>query len=115
MVISWDELTADTIETGGSDITEYVLLWNDGDGNAPSIALPVGSSGLATTHPINSGITSGNRYKFTIQAINKVGESAVSSELEVRAAVVPDRMAAPTTAISDTNVTISWTELTHPA
>ena len=57
---------------------------------------------VTTTHYTSTvTLVSGLNYKFKIQARNIVGYSALSSELIVRAAEVPE---APTNVITNNNV-----------
>jgi hypothetical protein len=51
----------------------------------------------------------GTTYSFRIEARNTYGYSAYSSEVSVLAAAVPSTPSAPSTAMSGTNVIISWT------
>ena len=54
-------------------------------------------------------LTAGRTYTFKVEARNNVGYSISSTGLAVLAAQIPDTPVAPTTAVSSSNVVISWT------
>lgn len=60
--IFYDALTG--VLTGGSDITSYVVMWDQGLGGAMSVLRGVATPNLALTVLLDSGITSGTIYKF---------------------------------------------------
>ena len=54
-------------------------------------------------------LTSGQSYKFKVQARNSVGYSEFSNEITVLAAQIPNTPNAPTTTFLTTSVQIEWT------
>jgi titin len=57
-------------------------------------------------------LIAGASYRFQIQALNAVGESAFSDEIAIYAATVPGNPSAPTmVSQSETQISIQWTAL----
>jgi len=62
------------LETGGSPITSYVILWDQGLGGAFSVLKGDVTPNLDTTNLFTSGITSGTVYRFAYYAKNAHGD-----------------------------------------
>ena len=70
--------------------------------------MELASNVLTKSYTTSIALTSGQTYKFMIQARNSVGLSDTSVELSILAAQVPDQPSAPTTQINGQSVDISW-------
>jgi hypothetical protein len=70
----------------------------------------VRQSGITVLAYSAASLTMGTVYSFRVEAQNSYGYSTYSSEVSVLAAAVPSTPAAPTTAISGSNVVISWSQ-----
>lgn len=70
-------------------------------------------SGLSTLSYSASSLTTGEVYQFRVEARNAYGFSAFSTEVSVLAASPPSTPIAPTTAISGSNIVVSWQEPTE--
>lgn len=68
-----------------------------------------GALSTATTAVANTGLVGGASYLFRVRAKNTHGWGAYSSELSVLVSGVPDQPSAPTTALSNLDVRVSWT------
>ena len=53
-------------------------------------------------------LTPGTTYSFKVEARNAFGYSSPSASVEILAAEVPARPAAPSTVLQDTNILIGW-------
>ena len=101
--LSWAALTSP--QNGNSDITEYILYWDNG-GGTPNILL---LEALQTTLSV-TGLTGGTTYRFKVKARNIYGDGAFSSELAVLASDKPDKVDIPNVSIgaAETSVSVSW-------
>jgi hypothetical protein len=61
-------------DNGGEDITGYVVNYSNEDGSVKGSVTVPGTSATLTGLPL------GNRYAFTVAAVNNVGNSAISEE-----------------------------------
>ena len=79
--------------TGGSPITSYVILWDQGLGGALSILMGDTTPNLSTDILITSGITSGTTYTFAYFGRNALGNGwdgvTLLPEVKILAAVKP--------------------------
>lgn len=64
------------VETGGSPITSYVVLWDQGLAGALTPLLGDSSPNLETSVTFNTGITSGETYVFAVFGRNAHGDGA---------------------------------------
>lgn len=72
----------------GSDLTGFEILWNGGSGDTYTVKHTLTDPAL--TQVATTGLTEGTYYKFKVIAINSVGSSLASPEVEIKSAVVPD-------------------------
>ncbi len=88
ITITWTALNSGVPAELGYDaqINSYKVYWDNGLGDDFELA----TTTLATTVTY-TGLTVGSYYKFKISATNDYGESAVSSEVSVRAAARPSK------------------------
>lgn len=103
-----------------SSPTAIGLEWEDGayDGNTPTLDYRVShytggewvllASGLTAKSFLATELTSGVTYEFRIEARNIVGFSNPSTSIFVIAATPPETPAAPTTSITNNDLTIDW-------
>jgi hypothetical protein len=79
--------------TGGSPITSYVILWDQGLGGALSVLMGTTTPNLSTDILITTGITSGTNYTFAYYGRNAIGDGwdGVSPlpEVKILAAIKP--------------------------
>ena len=98
--------------TGGSPITSYVILWDQGLGGALSILIGETTPNLSTDILITAGITSGTTYTFAYFGRNALGNGwdGVTSlpEVKILAAVKPSQMNPPTITYSSLSYNISF-------
>jgi len=66
-------------------------------------------TGVTTTTYIAIDLAQGTTYSFKIQSRNIFGYSLDSLPVSILAAQVPDQPLPPTTSLSGTSLTISWT------
>ena len=105
LVVAWSEMAL-PYETGGSDITSYNLeQW---DGSAWNEVVGETTDFLALMTSINS-VSVGTNYQFRVRAKNLFGFGPYSDSATLTPVDVPNKMAAPTTSIVNTNVLVSWT------
>jgi hypothetical protein len=87
--MSWAVLTG-TVNIGGSPITSYELMWNQGTTIATWITYKgFTSDDTSTSVTITSGITAGESYLFKIRAKNAVGWGPYSSIITIIPSSVP--------------------------
>jgi len=95
-------------ETGGSTITSYFFEWDKGTATWEELT-GFTSNSLATSFTVTSGVVGGTTYSFRVTAKNAHGWGTVSATTSIKAAGVPDSMAAVTTSVQGTtDVRISW-------
>ena len=104
VALDWDVQTDD----GGTDITGYIVTYND---DPLAAKLPGATTGASTTEAVvSSGLTNGTTYYFYLQASNSRGDSDYSVyKTATPAATVPSAPTSPTvTAEGDQSVSLSW-------
>lgn len=96
--------------TGGSDILEYDIFWNQGSIiNTWDLLITLPATGSSfQSHIQTAGISEGLTYQFKYAARNFLGTSLDSATTSILAATVPAQVAQPTRGLSSTNVVISW-------
>ena len=99
IAFSW----SDGASNGGQPIDYYQVQTDQSTGVWIVLASQVSLKKYTAT-----GLIAGNTYRFVVQSHNAIGFSTISSEIAIIAATLPTTPAAPTTAISGTNVLISW-------
>lgn len=68
------------------------------------------NSATTLQYYLTVGITTGQKYRFKVLALNAVGYSLPSNYLEMMPAVAPGSPGQPTiTAVSSTSISIAWT------
>lgn len=83
-------------ETGGSEITSYVIQWDAGDiNNGFSALVGEASPSLAMDHTVYDNVISGGQYSFSYFAVNIHGAGEASDIQVIQAANNPSRMEAP--------------------
>ena len=82
---------------------DYKVHWDQGSNSFEELA-----TGVTATSYTKTGLTAGTTYVFKVKARNALGDSAFSSTVSILAASVPSTPSAPTTAISGSNVVVSW-------
>lgn len=98
---------------GGSSITSYNLQWDAGTNGATWTSLVGEASDFTgTSFTVSSGVSGGNTYQFKVRAANILGWGSFSSVVSLVASGVPSQMDPPTTALSGSTVTISWSAAT---
>ena len=104
MTINWTE----PAEHGGTPITKYHIQWNEGGSGTTFYDFKVVDAGVFTENV--RGLTTGEYYKWKIEAENAVGVSFQSGILNTLAAILPEAPAeTPTSSSADkTSVTIDW-------
>jgi hypothetical protein len=86
-VVRWDSPPC----TGGPPITNYLVT-----PHLPSTRLPARRFGATATTAVITGLTVGKTYRFTVEAVNTIGESAPSKLTNSITVGVPGRPAKPT-------------------
>jgi hypothetical protein len=81
-------------------VLSYHLAWDSGSAGTTWTEL-VGASTdyLLETYTVSAGVQAGASYRFKVRARNSLGWGSYSAETTVKAATVPDEMAAVTTTI----------------
>ncbi|MCS5585436.1 MAG: fibronectin type III domain-containing protein [Pseudomonadales bacterium] len=92
---------------GVSAVLDYKVFWDQGTNNFVELE---GATALTTKNYTKTGVTEGTTYKFKVQARNTVGYSSESSTVSILAASVPATPVAPTTALSENNIVVTWTK-----
>ena len=96
-------------ENGGTSITGYKVYMNDFTTDAFSLIYD-GSSSPSVLSLTQQGLTAGNYYRFTVSALNRVGESPQSTSATFYCADNPGAPGAPELVSSaTTSVTFKWT------
>jgi hypothetical protein len=106
---SWAGITAGSFETGGSAILSYNLQMKAG---ASTVWTEVhGQQGAYSTAltATATGLTTGETYTFRLRAANLHGWGTYSTEVPIVVSGVPDKPAAPSTALVSLHVNVSWT------
>jgi hypothetical protein len=91
---------------------DYRVYWNQGSGGSffileDSIGIVNQYSTTTTLADLDDGV----EYRFKVVAMNAVDYGAVSSQVAIYAATIPNAPAAPTmVSQSDTAISIQWTE-----
>lgn len=82
---------ADSLDNGGSTITGYKVYMDSGslDDDMTEVGDYDGTSSTYTA----SSLTTGNKYRFSVTAVNDIGESDHSKEVRYAAAVLPSQPA----------------------
>jgi hypothetical protein len=111
LAVDWLELVSEAERGGPSTIiTSYRLEWDGATAGATwTVLAGVSPLSLATEFTATAGVTPGALYQFRVAAKNKYGWGPYSGYLSSYAATEPEAPAAPTTARSDTDITIDWT------
>lgn len=86
---------------------DYQVWYDQGVLNSNLVLL---ASGLATKSYTATGLTEGTSYVFKVAARNSVGLSALSNQVKILAAQIPDVPTAPTTTVQGDDVKITWTK-----
>lgn len=102
--IVWQEGDSD----GGTPVIDYRVSWDQGTGS-----WVVRQSGLSTLSYSASSLITGTVYQFRVEARNAYGYSLYSTEVSVLAASPPSTPIAPSTAISGSNVVVTWSKPTE--
>lgn len=108
--LAWVALTGD--DTGGAAPDSYQLDYGDGQSGVSSwTPLQGGTGALSTLLSYTLGsLTPGNWYSFRVRAHNVHGWGDYSTSASFQAAQAPAQPSpAPTTALVDASVRISWT------
>jgi hypothetical protein len=121
--IEWQAMTLDTpaqaAAAGGAPITSYNLQWNQGNLDADGVGQSndfvdlvgqPGSEYTSTSYLLVAGVTAGKTYKFRLRAWNKWGGGGPSNAVEIQASTIPGQVSVPITAITGSQVQISWTK-----
>lgn len=103
------EVVSSSFNAGLASITSYNLEWNQGSGTA-FVEVVGGATGDSTDQTVTEAtLTPGTSYIFRYRVKNIHGWSAgYSPSVTIMAAKVPDTPATATTAISGTNVVLTW-------
>lgn len=97
--LSW----TDGPSNGGTVIIDYEVYYDQGGSTFVQV-----EDGITQRQSTTTGLTSGTTYKLKVRARNSVGYGPFSTEISILAAQVPDQIAEPTTAISSSNIAVSW-------
>jgi hypothetical protein len=110
LVFSWAGIAADSFDTGGSPVLSYNLQMKVGSATAwTDVQGQDGAYSTALTATATTGVVAGETHTLRLRAANAHGWGAYSAEVAVVASGVPDQPAAPTTALENLDVKISWT------
>lgn len=100
ILITWDP----PLQTGGAALTGYKVYETPLEGNLTLIAdLP--QSQLSFDH---TDITNGLTYRYTVTALNRLGESAPSASVEATPRGVPTQPGVPETRAGRSFILLSW-------
>lgn len=102
--ISWSLFTTDS-QTGGSPISAYTLMWDQGTSGLSYTQL---YSGLDSSYTQTSGIVEGATYLITLKATNTFGDSPYSTPLRIIAATNPTTPGTVVTSVISGKVRLSW-------
>jgi hypothetical protein len=92
------------ISDGGAAVLDYRIYYDQ----ATDTWIELDSSITAMVYTTQIELTEGHTYSFKVQARNSVGYGQLSSAVAIRAAQIPDQLEAPSTAILNENVVITW-------
>ena len=95
---------SDGSNNGGTPVIDYRVSFNGGSGSVYTTV----ESNIVTLPYRAVSLTPGTTYSFQVQSRNAFGYSPFSASVEILAAQIPDRPAAPSTVLQDTNILISW-------
>lgn len=98
----WDSIPE--IDCGGSPVIDYSIFMAIGSGQYSTL-----ETGVTITTYIAIDLAQGTTYSFKIQSRNIFGYSLDSLSVSILAAQVPDQPLPPTSSLSGTSLTISWT------
>jgi len=90
IVVNWASLTG--TNTGGSAITDYQLVWDNGDGSFATTTVVVKTETTTFTYSSTqtTGFTLGLTYLYKYRAMNKYGWGSFSPTLTLIVGLVPD-------------------------
>ena len=71
---------------GGTAVIDYRVSWDQGTNTYVALASNIGTTSYTTLITLSANTV----YKFKIEARNSFGFSAYSSEVQIRAAMIPD-------------------------
>ena len=113
--ISWSWVEASN--NGGSEVTDYHILWNGGSGTIFSAKIE--STGLLDPLAYtlsDPDIEVDKDYLIQVKARNAVGLSSASDQLLIISAGLPSAPGTPTVikaSTDSTQITVTWTESTE--
>jgi hypothetical protein len=110
--ILWTPIENTSQETGGSAILSYNLQWKQKN-SLDDFADLVGQDGapsLVSSHIQTDFVVAGVTYSFRVRARNALGFGLFSNEVDITAAKVPEKPAAPSTSTNNVSVRISWVD-----
>ena len=105
--LEWD----DPIDDGASDVTGFVLYWDEGSSlNINSFEELFRADAFTKTFVKTTGLSAGDPYNFKVSAFNAIGESSQSEPaFEVYAARTPDPPTdVVTVSTSSSHITFTW-------
>lgn len=97
--LQWDEGAYD----GGDPIQDYRISYDQSTDTWIELV-----SGVTQTSYTVTGLTTGSRYKFKVEARNNYGFSTATSEVVIYAATLPSKPNTPSTYRSGNNIVVSW-------
>jgi type II secretory pathway pseudopilin PulG len=105
--ISW----TDPSSNGASPITSYDVYESTSAGGENDSGTPAcTASGASATSCNVSGLTNGNTYYFTVEAVNSAGNSSPSTEVSTVPYTVPGAPTGLTATAGNALVSLSWTD-----
>ncbi len=100
--LSWSAPSDD----GGASVSDYVINeYVGGDTSGTPVPIDPGSTG---TSAIVSGLTDGQEYTFTVQAVNSAGTGSASGALSATPVTVPGSPSLISATPGDGHVQLSW-------
>ena len=106
VTVNWTAPTSD----GGSAITGYIVYYGTSQTSQnTSGCVAIGSSATSCTV---TGLTNGQTYYFTVEAVNGVGNSNPSTPQSATPATTPDPPTQSTPTVASGQVTVKWTDVT---
>lgn len=99
-----------SLYNGGSDITEYKVYMDSGS-LSDDMEEVLDYDGVSTTYQATS-LSSGTKYRFSVTAVNAIGESDHSKEVRFAAASLPNKPATLIhgTASTSTQIKLEWAD-----